>query len=413
MGFSSSRLGEVSYSLVVSRGYVRLVRQGKRLPRPRMPTHFAHRDGEWMEVEPDRSPPYGETCAPAGEEVNPDPLDPQVQEATDEAMHPRRGDGGQSARSRMNMRRMFVSLPWELVGPRPALISLTYPGNWQPWVPDGRTWEAHRRAFERRWVRRWGEPLVGVWVKEFQESGRPHLHLYVGLPSAMSDDDFAGLRERTLLRHRLESRHGRYEGRKRTPPVGIGLGVEFGTWLRDAWAEIVGTKGDGWKQQALGDGGGHQLRGVDVAVMFWSDEAEATTDRTKVAQYLAREAGKWRQKQPPSGSPRSAASTGCGAGRSASNPRPRPPHSSPSSLPRWRPDSPGGSTGGSTCCAAVRHRRAPSRYADPETESPPSVSARTRRSGSWPGLRRQRPGSWPMARSGAPGAQPPATSWRC
>ncbi len=35
--------------------------------------------------------------------------------------------------------------------------------------------------------------------------------------------------------------------------------------------------------------------------MFWSDEAEATTDRTKVAQYLAREAGKWRQKQPPSG----------------------------------------------------------------------------------------------------------------
>ncbi len=33
--------------------------------------------------------------------------------------------------------------------------------------------------------------------------------------------------------------------------------------------------------------------------MFWTDDAEARADRTAVAQYLAREAGKWRQKQPP------------------------------------------------------------------------------------------------------------------
>ncbi|MGH9114741.1 MAG: hypothetical protein ACRDWW_02815 [Acidimicrobiales bacterium] len=38
-----------------------------------------------------------------------------------------------------------------------------------------------------------------------------------------------------------------------------------------------------------------------MAVMFWSDEAEPTTDRTRVAQYLAREAGKFAQKQPPPG----------------------------------------------------------------------------------------------------------------
>ncbi|HET9733076.1 MAG TPA: hypothetical protein VFP54_10415 [Acidimicrobiales bacterium] len=35
--------------------------------------------------------------------------------------------------------------------------------------------------------------------------------------------------------------------------------------------------------------------------MFWSDDAEAKTDRTRVAQYLAREAGKFAQKQPPPG----------------------------------------------------------------------------------------------------------------
>jgi len=45
----------------------------------------------------------------------------------------------------------------------------------------------------------------------------------------------------------------------------------------------------------------HHARGADVAVMFWSDEAEANADRTVVAQYLAREAGKWQQKKPPPG----------------------------------------------------------------------------------------------------------------
>jgi hypothetical protein len=204
----------------------------------------------------------------------------------------------------MNMRRLFVSLPWELVGPRPALISLTYPGVWQPWVLDGRAWEAHRRAFERRWVRKWGEPLVGVWVKEFQTSGRPHLHLYVGLPTNMSDDGFVHLRDRTLQRHRLEREHGRYQGRRQTPPLALGeYGSEFGRWLLQAWSEIVGTdREDDWRRQFDPTGcDHHRYRGADVAVMFWSDEAEKTTDRTRVAQYLAREAGKFAQKQPPPG----------------------------------------------------------------------------------------------------------------
>lgn len=202
------------------------------------------------------------------------------------------------------MRRLFVALPWELVGPHPALISLTYPKVWQPWVVDGRQWEVHRRAFERRWVRRWKEPLVGAWVKEFQTSGRPHLHLYVGLPSTMAAGDFEQLRERTLSRHRLERQYGRYEGRHRTPPLALGdHGSEFGRWLLQAWSEIVGTASDdAW--QRLPDARGatyHRTRGADVAVMFWSDETAATADRTRVAQYLSVEAGKFAQKKPPPG----------------------------------------------------------------------------------------------------------------
>jgi hypothetical protein len=131
-------------------------------------------------------------------------------------------------------------------------------------------------------VRGWNEPLVGVWVEEFQTSGRPHLHPNVGLPSTMAADDFAGLRERTLLRHRLERQYGRYDGRKRTPPVGLGglYGGEFGEWLRTAWSEIVGTSPDSAVNPMAPDGEPHhQVRGVDVAVMFWSDKAEAGTPR--------------------------------------------------------------------------------------------------------------------------------------
>jgi len=292
----------LSYSLVVAKGYVRLVRTGSRPSRPRMPTSFVRRNGVWVEREPD--PADVDNLDPLDDDSwfdGPDPIDPDVENELYRRLHPGRGDDGMSARSRMNMRRLFVSLPWELVGPRPALISLTYPGVWKPWVPDGRVWEAHRRAFERRWVRRWGEPLVGVWVKEFQTSGRPHLHLYVGLPTGMSEEDFTGLRERTLLRHRLERQHGTWKGRNLTPAVGVIYGGEFGHWLRDAWSEVVGTTGqpDDWRLAALGGGHAHHLHGVDVAVMFWTDDAEARTDRTAVAQYLAREAGKWRQKQPP------------------------------------------------------------------------------------------------------------------
>src|SRR5487761_1568875 len=124
----------------------------------------------------------------------------------------RRGDAGLSPRSALSMRRTFESLPWERLS-RPALISLTYPGDWKRWVPEGRRLEAHRTALRRRWDRRWGEPVAGVWAKEFQRRGAPHLHLYVGLPSAMSGEEMAELRARAIEAKGLEAIHGTYQGR--------------------------------------------------------------------------------------------------------------------------------------------------------------------------------------------------------
>jgi hypothetical protein len=94
------------------------------------------------------------------------------------------------------------------------------------------------------------------------------------------------------LRHRREREYGRYEGRKRLPAISQQFGGEFAMWVRAAWSEVVGTQGHVQF---------HHARGADVAVMFWSYEAATKADRTVVAEYLAREAGKWQQKKPPPG----------------------------------------------------------------------------------------------------------------
>ena len=190
-----------------------------------------------------------------------------------------------SARSRRNMRFEFSALPWELLGPRPAMITLTYPGEWDLWVPDARTFVRHREALKERWRRKFSSP-IGVWVVEFQRRGAPHLHMYLGLPEEVSDKEYWGLQDRTMRRHRLERELGPYEARKRMrAPSG-----EFATWLRTAWWEVVGSE--------LST---HHGRGTDIATAFFSDEAERTANRARVAEYFWRESGKWAQKQTPEG----------------------------------------------------------------------------------------------------------------
>src|SRR5262249_38387739 len=64
-----------------------------------------------------------------------------------------RGAGGISPRSRSEMWRQVLSLPFDMLGDRPLWITLTYPRDWRCRVPEGRTFEAHRRAFGERWRR--------------------------------------------------------------------------------------------------------------------------------------------------------------------------------------------------------------------------------------------------------------------
>jgi len=108
------------------------------------------------------------------------------------------------------------------------------------------------------------------------------------LPEAVTAEDYAGLVERRQLRGRLERRLGKYEGRRKTPPVE----GEFGGWAREAWYETV-ESGD-----VL-----HQGRGVDVTPCFWGDALLASergdVNWAVISRYLARESAKCVQKKAP------------------------------------------------------------------------------------------------------------------
>lgn len=198
-----------------------------------------------------------------------------------------------SQRSRRTMRWQFSGLPWELLGPRPALVTLTYPGDWRRWCPDARAFVRHRKALRERWVRKWGQP-VGVWIVEFQPRlhrpeymrDAPHVHAYVGLPLGMDAEEYEVLQRRTQARRVAVRERGKYDAHGGAGPIVGG----FSSWLRDSWWEIVGSEERS-----------HRLRGVDVSVAFWSQRAAETADRMRTGDYFWRESGKYAQKAAPDG----------------------------------------------------------------------------------------------------------------
>lgn len=108
-----------------------------------------------------------------------------------------------SAKSRAKMVQRLCTLDYiPMIGKQerlPALITLTYPGDWEEVCPDGKTAAKHLRLFQKRYQSRFGEPLIGIWKREFQARGACHFHILTA------------------------------------PPVGKG----FREWLSQTWADIV------------------------------------------------------------------------------------------------------------------------------------------------------------------------------
>jgi hypothetical protein len=123
-----------------------------------------------------------------------------------------------SRRSRARMVRRMCELDYAplLADPSrvPAMVTLTYPGEWLSVVPDGAALKAHLRTFQERWKRAWGSRLVGVWKLEFQRRGAPHVHILAVPPHGVAGTPKRGVR-----------------------PVGAGL--PFTAWLSATWADVV------------------------------------------------------------------------------------------------------------------------------------------------------------------------------
>lgn len=112
-----------------------------------------------------------------------------------------------SRKSRSLMCRTFAELDYSPLvesGRIPAMVTLTYPGNWEMVAPTGASVKRHMMLWRKRFQREYGEPARYIWKLEFQRRGAPHIHLWMAPP---------------------------------TSPGRSGLG--FSQWLSGTWAQVV------------------------------------------------------------------------------------------------------------------------------------------------------------------------------
>jgi hypothetical protein len=112
-----------------------------------------------------------------------------------------------SRKSRAAMCRTFAELDYTPLVESdrvPAMVTLTYPGDWECVAPDGASVKRHMVLWRKRFQREWGEPARYIWKLEFQRRGAPHIHLWMAPPQ-------------------IPGRSGR----------------RFWEWLSEEWADIV------------------------------------------------------------------------------------------------------------------------------------------------------------------------------
>lgn len=69
----------------------------------------------------------------------------------------------------------------------PAMLTLTYPADWQTVAPSGEEAKKHLSQFVKRYERKWGCRLRSLWKMEFQRRGAPHFHLFLVLPCSPAE----------------------------------------------------------------------------------------------------------------------------------------------------------------------------------------------------------------------------------
>ncbi|AKC41104.1 Uncharacterised protein [Mycolicibacterium phlei] len=133
-----------------------------------------------------------------------------------------------SRKSRSAMCRTFAELDYTPLvesGRIPAMVTFTYPGEWETVAPNGASVKRHMVLWRKRFQREYGEPPRYIWKLEFQRRGAPHIHLWM------------------------------------TPPQAFGKsGMPFASWLSETWAEIVDHTDDEQKLR-------HRLAGTAIDIL--------------------------------------------------------------------------------------------------------------------------------------------------
>lgn len=158
---------------------------------------------------------------------------------------PTRTITGWSRKSRARMVERLCTLDYAPLFPAgrlPAMVTLTYPGEWESVAPNGKSVKAHLKALRKRWSRTWGEDLACVWKLEFQRRGAPHFHLLCSPPHGLTAD-----------------------------------GENFRSWLSRSWAEIVAHRDPEQYRRHLVAGTG----------LDWN-EGLRSTDPKRVAVYFTK-----------------------------------------------------------------------------------------------------------------------------
>jgi hypothetical protein len=151
----------------------------------------------------------------------------RIKSGRDDAEPPGRSITEWSRKSRAAMCRTFAELDYSPLvesGRVPAMVTLTYPGDWEVVAPNGASVKRHMVLWRTRFQREYGEPARYIWKLEFQRRGAPHIHLWMA------------------------------------PPMSPGRsGRSFAQWLSDVWAEVVDHPDP--EQKAL-----HRLAGTAIDV---------------------------------------------------------------------------------------------------------------------------------------------------
>jgi hypothetical protein len=141
-----------------------------------------------------------------------------------------------SRKSRASMTRRLSTLDYRPLfqrGRLPAMITLTYPGDWLSVVPTAADAQRHLTAFRKRYEYEFGEPLIGLWKREHQRSGSPHFHLFAAPPSGKS---FATWLSRTwadVVAHPDPNERAKHEK--------AGTGIDYATGFRASDPSRIST----------------------------------------------------------------------------------------------------------------------------------------------------------------------------